>query len=858
MVGESSSMDFKFESIPENPPTLIVEMSIPWSINDVISLVSRAYLSTLPFLPVVMSDRIPNLMPNVPPITCMVWNIQGTGNRNKIAALKEVVKTYKPSILALVETHMSGDHAENIRKIIGYDGHIGVDVIGFSGGIWVYWKTDLIKVEPVYEHTQFITLEVSRTGGVPWLFTAVNASPDPTNRRALWTELEEFARTKINHELEFSGPAHTWARGNSLETRQIARLDRALCNIEWGTIHEDASVRHLPAFQSDHCPLLIAPNGQKKSLYARIEGCQKKLAITKEKRLIALESALRKELDKAPGPDGFQAIFYQKHWPIVESSLCLMVINVLEGKGFLEGLNDTHIVLIPKVTGPELVLQFRPISLCNVAYKIVSKVLANRIKKVLPFLISETQSGFVPGRQITDNIVIFQEVIHTMRQKKGKKSYMAIKIDLEKAYERLRWAFIYDTLTDMSIPILLRDTIMECVTSPRMQVLWNGEPTEQFLPSRGVRQSDPLSSYLFVMCLEKLQQAIDVEFRAGKWQPISICRNGPTINNLFFADDMVLFGEATVEQALTIKRVLDNFCRASGFKETADLGIYLGVPTINGRITRSTYSHLEEKIKNRLSRWSTKRLSLAGRATLLQSTLSTMANYTMQAAKIPRTVCDSIDKKSRRFLWGGDELKKPVHLISWETIQRPKSSGGLGITLARQSNAAFLTKLGYRVISEHTKLWSRVLRFKYCSGRCDVDMFQPKSNMSSVWAGITSQVHTISKGTAMAIGNGRHTIFWDHSWVDDECLSDKAIAPIPTDILGATVSEMWNEANGWKWDLFANYLPQIELQKIASFLLSPDPELEDTVFWKGTTSGNFSIKSALAIIKAPDLFNEPE
>ncbi|XP_074296800.1 uncharacterized protein LOC141627423 [Silene latifolia] len=531
-----------------------------------------------------MSDRIPNLMPNVPPITCMVWNIQGTGNRNKIAALKEVVKTYKPSILALVETHMGGDHAVNVQKIIGYDGHIRVDAIGFSGGIWVYWKTDLIKVEPVYEHAQFITLEVSRTGGVPWLFTAVYASPDPTNRRALWTELEDFARTNnkpwllagdfnetrslgerhggnasmakrcenFNNwiencellELEFSGPAHTWARGNSPETRQSARLDRALCSVEWGTIHEDASVRHLPAFQSDHCPLLIAPNGfaplnsvqkpfrfqaawmtherfstfiaekwpeqgpfttrlselskslqewnetvfgnifrQKKSLYARIEGCQKKLAITKEKRLIALESALRKELGenlytedtpydtaadipydlfqeytnedwdwltkpftiadiehvihnmgslKAPGPDGFQALFYQKHWPIVESSLCPMIIKALEGKGFPEGLNDTHIVLIPKVTGPELVSQFRPISLCNVAYKIVSKVLANRIKKVLPFLISETQSGFVPGRQITDNIVIFQEVIHTMRQKRVRNLIWLLRSTLKK------------------------------------------------------------------------------------------------------------------------------------------------------------------------------------------------------------------------------------------------------------------------------------------------------------------------------------------------------------------------------------------------------------------------------------------
>ncbi|KAK9689452.1 hypothetical protein RND81_09G059900 [Saponaria officinalis] len=224
----------------------------------------------------------------------------------------------------------------------------------------------------------------------------------------------------------------------------------------------------------------------------------------------------------------------------------------------------------------------------------------------------------------------------------------------------------------------------------------------------------------------------------------------------------------------------------------------------------------------------------------------------MQSTKIPRTVCDSIDRKSKRFLWGGDEDKKSVHLLSWETIHRPKSAGGLGITSARQANAVFLTKLGHRALTEHTSLWSRVLHFKYCNGRCDIDMFQPKQGMSNVWAGITSQANTISQGTAMAIGNGRNTLFWDHCWLDENCLSDKATAPIPTKILGATVSEMWCESTGWKWDTFANYLPDIELKKIASFSLCHDPDQADTVFWKGTTSGRFSIRSALGFLKSPN------
>lgn len=153
-------------------------------------------------------------------------------------------------------------------------------------------------------------------------------------------------------------------------------------------------------------------------------------------------------------------------------------------------------------------------------------------------LVGPCQSSFVPHRQSGDNIIVAQEVFQSMRKKTGKTGWMAIKIYLEKVYDRLNWHFIKDTLQDIGFPSKMIDLIWHCLISSSMRMLWNGEALDEFTLSRGIRQGDPLSPYLFVLCIERLFHLVSLIADHQLWKPIRLNRGGPLISHLAFVDDI--------------------------------------------------------------------------------------------------------------------------------------------------------------------------------------------------------------------------------------------------------------------------------------------------------------------------------
>lgn len=193
---------------------------------------------------------------------------------------------------------------------------------------------------------------------------------------------------------------------------------------------------------------------------------------------------------KAPGPDGYPVGFYRHNWDIIGNNLTTFVKHIWQNPVDIAPFNTTDICLIPKIDKPEYINQFRPISLCNVNYKLLTKIVVNRLKHILPDIISPHQTGFIPTRSIHENIIVAQEMVHSMNRMRGRTGFLTIKVDLMKAYDRLRWPFIQQTLVEIGLPSKLVDFIMHCVSTVKTNVLWNGEMSDFFSPDRGLRQGD--------------------------------------------------------------------------------------------------------------------------------------------------------------------------------------------------------------------------------------------------------------------------------------------------------------------------------------------------------------------------------
>jgi len=323
---------------------------------------------------------------------------------------------------------------------------------------------------------------------------------------------------------------------------------------------------------------------------------------------------------------------------------------------------------------------------------------------------------------------------------KGKNANMILKIDLEKAFDRLKWPFIRDTLIFFNF--LDNKLILSCISTSSISILINGSSTDIFSPSREIRQGDPMSPYIFILCMERISRSIDWQVSRANWFPIKIGRSGPKLSHLFFADDLTLMTRANTKNCHTILNTLVDFNQSSGqninfakskvifssncksdvisnlssilsIQHNDNFGKYLGFPIFLKRPTHSDFQFIIDNLNFKLAGWKTNFLNIAGRTSLAKASLCSIANHVMQYISLPRKITNQINRLQRNFVWGTTNTKKKLHLVSWDTITKHKYKGGLGMHKAEVKNSAMHASLAWRLFKNHKTPWANVLISKY-------------------------------------------------------------------------------------------------------------------------------------------------
>ncbi|KAF7828542.1 reverse transcriptase [Senna tora] len=553
------------------------------------------------------------------PISILAWNARGAASADFRRTFSDIYQRHKPSVVFISETRIGGIRAEQIIRSLPHDGYFKVDPMGFAGGLWLLWHPEEVRMTVHSSTFQDITATIQETLRLEEELWASKARLD-------WLQL---------------GDSNTSFFHNSVIHRRRTNRINALKDTvgNWFYTPEDINNHITSYFSACFTATHISPIPTD-ILFNRIPpSYHTPLSSTPSAEEIKNALFSLKPF-KAAGADGFQPAFFQKFWDVLKPDLINNIQACFTSSTIPSFWNETLICLIPKTQQPSEIRNFRPISLCTTLYKIISKIIVLRIKPLMPNLISFNQGAYIQGRKARDNVIISQEIIHSFKKKRGTKwGWMIIKLDLEKAFDKVDWSFIISLLHKFDFPSSLINLIESSLSSVRHKILINGGTSNEITPSRGIQQGDPLSPLLFISCMQLLSAVIDDQVSSKKWTPASI--RSIKISHLLFADDVLLFSRVDKKSIVSINRSLDLFLSCSGlsvnkrksliwfspntndlhkreainklqFSCSIDPGNYLGFPLgIKGKA--SEFRPILEKIKSKMESWNSRFLSTAGK-----------------------------------------------------------------------------------------------------------------------------------------------------------------------------------------------------------------------------------------------------
>ncbi|CAJ2645220.1 unnamed protein product [Trifolium pratense] len=568
--------------------------------------------------------------------------------------------------------------------------------------------------------------------------------------------------------------------------------------------------------------------------------------------------------DGAPGPDGFGAFFFQTYWNIVKDDVSNAVLEFFSTNWLMPNYNSNTVVLIPKVQNADSIGQYRPIAIANFKFKIISKILADRLALILPNIISKEQRGFIKGRQIKDCVCLTSEAIN-MLHNKAYGGNLAIKIDIAKAFDTLDWQFLLKVLKTFGFCEKFCNWIQTILHSAKLSISINGKHEGFFSCARGVRQGDPLSPLLFCIAEEVLSRGLSKLVSEDKLKPLNGTRNVSIPSHILYADDVMLFCKGTSSNIEVLSSFFARYAQISGqyinpHKSTIFAGsithtkltsiasslgfcigtlpfMYLGVPIFKGKPKAVYFQPLVDKVKMKLASWKASLLTYAGRIQLVKSVIHSMLVYSITTYSWPISLIKMLDRYMRNFIWSGDLLVRKLVTVSWNKMCSPIDEGGLGIRSLSNLNKASNLKLFWELFNSDNQ-WANLLRSRVVRK----NGFIKHHIYSSLWSGIKNQDHLIAQNTRWLVGNGNNINFWLHNWSGVQLVNFLQIPQHLHHFLHAKVSDfILNHQWIVPLDLQAAY-PTL-LPYLNQFTI-PLEDKEDKLIWIHNAHGELTLKDA--------------
>ncbi|KAL3652392.1 hypothetical protein CASFOL_002073 [Castilleja foliolosa] len=519
--------------------------------------------------------------------------------------------------------------------------------------------------------------------------------------------------------------------------------------------------------------------------------------------------------------------------------------------------STTVLTLIPKISNPTTLGDYRPISLSNFSSKIISKVLASRLGTMLPKIVDLTQNGFIKGRSIHESIALVQELIQSI-DKKTFGGNIVMKVDISKAYDRMEWRFVIRALRSLGFAEKVVDLIYRLISAVSYTISVQGNLHGMIKATRGLKQGDPLSPMIFILAQQIFSYGLTKLHDNKQMMHYDMGPRVEKVTHLLYADDMLLFFNGGQKTIKNLKILIDKYALSSGQMISYDKSsiycskhitstrinniksrlqckvgslpfTYLGSPIFKGYGKVSYFEELIHKIVQRLESWRGKFLSFAGKITLLKAVLSSLPIHILSATVVPKKVIQRVEKYFKSFLWGQNGEDR-THWVSWNKVCTPKAEGGLGLRRLQDTVDGLNGKLAWSIIKK-SSLWSKLLNKKY---RVEGHL-STSSSASRTWKCLLPHVQRLLDNSTWIIGKGDIS-FWTDNW--------SGSILFPEDNSDMTFKEAQD---------ITPYLPELLTPAQMEFFnqVTLDEEVGDNLIYTNSKDGLFSVKSYIKLLKEP-------